>query len=142
MLFFQYDHYRGCSQRKQYVRQFKSHTGYPDIPIKIIKDNSTLFEEQICACFNELIGKGKFPNCLRLANITPVFKKAARTAKINYRPVAIPPVFSKIFETLLPKQHLVLTVCSCHVTYAFQSESTLYSCLNVKELLVRSRREI
>ena len=35
-----------------------------------------------------------------------------------------------------------VTVCSCHVTYAFQSESTLYSCLNVKELLVRSRREI
>ena len=28
-----------------------------------------------------------------------------------------------------------LTVCSCHVTYAFQSESTLYSCLDVKELL-------
>ena len=35
-----------------------------------------------------------------------------------------------------------LIVCSCHVTYAFQSESTLYSYLNVKELLVRSRREI
>ena len=36
----------------------------------------------------------------------------------------------------------VKTVCSCHVTYAFQSESTLYSCLNVKELLAPSRREI
>ena len=35
-----------------------------------------------------------------------------------------------------------VTVCSYHVTYAFQSESTLYSCLNVKELLARSRREI
>ena len=35
-----------------------------------------------------------------------------------------------------------LTVCFCHVTYVFQSESTLYSCLNVKELLPRSRREI
>ena len=33
------------------------------------------------------------------------------------------------------------TVCSCHVTYAFQSETTLYNCLNVKELFVRSRRE-
>ena len=33
-------------------------------------------------------------------------------------------------------------VCSYHVTYAFQSESTLYSCLNVKELLARSRRKI
>ena len=28
-----------------------------------------------------------------------------------------------------------MTVCSCHVMYAFHSESTLYSCLNVKELL-------
>ena len=35
-----------------------------------------------------------------------------------------------------------MTACSCHVTYAFQSESTLYICLNVKELLARSRREI
>ena len=37
---------------------------------------------------------------------------------------------------------IFLTVCSYHVTYSFQSEFTLYSCLNVKELLARSRREI
>ena len=36
----------------------------------------------------------------------------------------------------------VLTVCSYHVKYAFQSESTLFSWLNVKELLARNRREI
>ena len=35
-----------------------------------------------------------------------------------------------------------LIVCFYHVTYEFESESTLYSCLNVKELLVRSRRHI
>ena len=35
-----------------------------------------------------------------------------------------------------------LTVCSCHVTYVFESESTLYSYVNVKELLPRRRREI
>ena len=34
------------------------------------------------------------------------------------------------------------TVCSYHVTYAFQSESTLHSCLNVKKLLARNRRDI
>ena len=34
------------------------------------------------------------------------------------------------------------TVCFCHVTYAFQSGSTLYSCVNVKEVLARSKREI
>ena len=34
------------------------------------------------------------------------------------------------------------TVCSCHVTYAFQSEFTLYICLKTKELLVRNRHDI
>ena len=35
-----------------------------------------------------------------------------------------------------------LCVCSYHVTYAFQSESTLYSCLNVKELFAWNRCQI
>ena len=48
-----------------------------------------------------------------------------------------------MWPTNIAQWHIVhLTVCSYHVTYAFQSESTLYSCLNVKELLARSRREI
>ena len=33
-------------------------------------------------------------------------------------------------------------LCSCHVTYGFQSESALYNCLNVKELLARRRHKI
>ena len=36
----------------------------------------------------------------------------------------------------------ILTVCSCHVTCPFQSESTLYSCQNVNQLFARSRCEI
>ena len=35
-----------------------------------------------------------------------------------------------------------LIVCFFHVTYEFESESTLYSFLNVKDLLARSRRHI
>ena len=35
----------------------------------------------------------------------------------------------------LLKSISIVTVCNHHVTYAFQSESTVYSCLNVKELL-------
>ena len=35
-----------------------------------------------------------------------------------------------------------LTVCSYHVTCAFQSESTLYSCLNFKELFAQKRCSI
>ena len=34
------------------------------------------------------------------------------------------------------------TVCHYHVTYEFQSEFTLYSCLNNKELLAQNRNHI
>ena len=33
-------------------------------------------------------------------------------------------------------------VCYYHVTYAIHSESTLYSCLNVKEFFARNRRDM
>ena len=72
-----------------------------DIPVKIIKANENFFAEAVCFYFNKALENGKFPNCLKLANITPVFKKGARTSKNNYRPVSILPVFSKIFERLL-----------------------------------------
>ena len=37
---------------------------------------------------------------------------------------------------------MFITACYYHVTYAFQSESTVYSCLNIKELLAQNRRGI
>ena len=37
---------------------------------------------------------------------------------------------------------LRLTVCSCDVMYAYQSEFTLYICLNVKDLFTRNRRNL
>ena len=53
-----------------------------DIPVKIIKANENFFAEAICFYFNKSLENGKFPNCLKLANITPVFKKGASTSKI------------------------------------------------------------
>ena len=41
---------------------------------------------------------------MKLANVTPVFKKGARTSKNNYRPVSILPILSKPFERLISKQ--------------------------------------
>ena len=77
-----------------------------DIPVKIIKANENFFAEAICFYFNKSLENGKFPNCLKIANITPVFKKDPRTSKNNYRPVSILPVFSKIFERLLSGKFL------------------------------------
>ena len=41
-----------------------------------------------------------FPNNLNNADITPTFKKEERLSKINYRPISILPIFSKIYEKI------------------------------------------
>ena len=75
-----------------------------DIPVKIIKANENFFAETICFYFTKALENGKFLNCLKFANMTPVFKKGPRTSKNNYGPVSILPVSSKIFERLLSRQ--------------------------------------
>ena len=43
---------------------------------------------------------------------------------------------------LIKPEIIIITVCYYHVMYAFQSESTLSSCLDVKEPLVQNRHDI
>ena len=42
----------------------------------------------------------------------------------------------------LKNKRTCTSLCSYHVMYVFQSESTFYSCLNVKELLAQNRCDI
>ena len=39
-----------------------------------------------------------YPQSLKLADVTPIHKKDARTLLKNYRPVSLIPVVSKLFE--------------------------------------------
>ena len=56
-------------------------------------------------CINCLtIQKSDFPQNLKLADITPVYKKNDPLDKTNYRPISIFPVVSKIFERIMQKQ--------------------------------------
>ena len=54
--------------------------------------------------FNESVESEFYPDNLKLANITPVFKKKDHLNKINNRPVNVLPSVSKIFEKLLQHQ--------------------------------------
>ena len=50
--------------------------------------------------------------------------------------------FTSLHSYFLFSFYCKKSVCYYHVTYPFQSESTLYSCLNVKELFARNRCDI
>ena len=71
------------------------------IPIHIIKDNYDIFAYKLAIDFNFAINSGTFPNNLKYADVTPVFKKGNRLDKSNHRPVSILSAISKIFERLL-----------------------------------------
>ena len=76
-----------------------------DIPTKIIKANSDIISEIIYNNFNSnVIDNCIFPDHLKTANVTPIFKKDSRTDKKNYRPVSILPNLSKIYERLIYNQ--------------------------------------
>ena len=55
-----------------------------DIPSRIIKENPDVFSDILHSSFNDSIYQAEFPSILKLANITPVFKKGGRNSKENY----------------------------------------------------------
>ena len=51
--------------------------------------------------FTVMLKTGNFPENLKFADITPVFKKKSPLGKVNYRPVSVLPSISKVFEKLM-----------------------------------------
>ena len=49
---------------------------------------------------------------------------------------------NQAYKSYRQNKNNIFSVCSRHVTNVFQSVSTRYSCLNVKEFLAQSRRKI
>ena len=67
----------------------KKATTHKNIPPKILKSSSEPIVNVLHKLFNETITKGVFPNNLKLADVTPVFKKDDPFDKRNYRPVPV-----------------------------------------------------
>ena len=74
------------------------------IPIKIVKlENKNICKDQ-ANFINECIKQNKFPNELKIADITPIFKKEDPLDKTNYMPISMLPTVSKIFDRILFNQ--------------------------------------
>ena len=83
----------------------KKNGTYGNIPTKIIKDNYDICSSFLENIWNkEMIHDSVFQDKLKLADVTPVYKKKDKTSVENYRPISVLPTFSKVFEKLIQKQ--------------------------------------
>ena len=58
---------------------------FKNIPLKLLKENSDICNDTILRVINDGIRTSQFPNDLKLADVTPIFKKGDSSDVKNYR---------------------------------------------------------
>ncbi len=82
----------------------KSSSGFDGISTKLLKTIKTVLIAPITLIINQMISTGIFPDKLKIAKVTPIYKKDDETMFTNYRPISLLPSLSKIFEKVIFKQ--------------------------------------
>uniref|UniRef100_A0ABM0MRJ7 RNA-directed DNA polymerase from mobile element jockey-like n=1 Tax=Saccoglossus kowalevskii TaxID=10224 RepID=A0ABM0MRJ7_SACKO len=80
--------------------------GHDHVHPKLVIDAVKYISKPLAHILKCSIAQGVFPDSLKLATITPVYKKGSALDVGNYRPISILPVFSKIFESAVNHQLL------------------------------------
>ena len=78
--------------------------GPDEIPVSVFKVCRFILSRPIADIFNHALHTGVFPSKWKSANVTPVLKKGSRYKVLNYRPISLLSVISKVFEGLLHKR--------------------------------------
>ena len=73
-----------------------------DILVSVLKESVSAYYEKLPDIFEiNCVRSGTFPEILKKAEVTPVFKKGDPTSKTDYRPVNTLSSFSKMFGKLI-----------------------------------------
>lgn len=108
----------------------------------ILKACQEILSVPICLLINKSIETGIFPDQLKVASVTPVYKSGDPTCVSNYRPISVLPVVSKIFEKVISVRLVnYLTTFSLinNLQYGFQKgKSTVDAALRFVEEVYRS----
>jgi hypothetical protein len=76
----------------------KNSYGIDEIPPKLMKNCAIELALPFCKLINQSFTDGVFPDALKKAIIKPIHKNNEKSNPTNYRPIAILPTASKIFE--------------------------------------------
>ena len=79
----------------------KKAAGIDTINSNIVLDTYDEIKDILFLIFKTSFKQGTFPNKLKIAKVTPLFKLGDAENIINYRPISVLPVFSKILERIM-----------------------------------------
>ena len=66
-----------------------------------VLDTSDEIKDILFLIFKTSLQQGTFPNKLKIAKVTPLFKSGDAENVTNYRPISVFPIFSKILERIM-----------------------------------------
>jgi Reverse transcriptase (RNA-dependent DNA polymerase) len=116
--------------------------GYDGISAKFLKKFSTKLAPRLTSLINICLQIGHFPDTLKKARITPVYKSGSKSNMSNYRPISILPAISKIFETLILHQLLVhlnsINFFHKHQYGFLPASSTLSATINLMNYILKN----
>ena len=85
------------------VRGFSSNksSGFDDFPPRVLKAVIDYICSPLCYICNLSFVNGCFPDSLKLAKVIPLHKCEDKKLLVNYRPISVLSVFSKVLEKLM-----------------------------------------
>ena len=70
------------------------------IPVKILQNLDDVLKQPLSYLINLSFQQGIFPEALKTATVTPIFKKEGPQLPSNYRHISILSVLSKLYEKM------------------------------------------
>ena len=82
----------------------KKSSGFDELSAKFLKLCSPYISDPLSKIFNKSISNGIYPDLLKTARVTPIYKKGVKSDPGNYRPISVLSQVNKIFEKILHKR--------------------------------------
>ena len=91
---------------KKIIHELKSSrsSGHDGLNSELLKLISNDISNALTIIVNQSIKSGIFPTKLKIAKVTPIYKKGCKKLQTNYRPISVLPTISKILERVISDQ--------------------------------------
>ena len=76
----------------------KKSSGIDELSAKFLQLCAPYISEPLEIIFNACISKGVYPDLLKIARVTPIYKKGTKSDPSNYRPISVLSTVNKLFE--------------------------------------------